>query len=145
MIEALSNRLDIPISIDTRKSQVAEAALRAGARIVNDVSGLKHDPEMANVAARHRATVIVMHMKGTPRNMQRSPRYKNLISEIKAGLNESLKIAKSAGIGKEKIIIDPGIGFGKTLNHNLEILNRLGEFKEFGVPVCVGTSGRRRT
>ena len=140
VIEAISRKLDLPISIDTRKAWVAEAALRAGATIINDVSGLKHDPLMAGVAARYNATVIVMHMKGTPRNMQKSPRYRNLIPEIKSELRESLKIARAAGIDKEKIVIDPGIGFGKTVKHNLEILNRLAEFKELGASICVGTS-----
>ena len=140
VIEALSKRLKIPISVDTRKAKVAEGALRAGARIVNDVSGLRYDPGMAKVAAKYGATVIVMHMKGTPRDMQKSPRYGDLIQEIKSGLRGSIKLARKAGIKDGKIIVDPGIGFGKTVAHNLQILNRLGEFKDLGMPVCVGTS-----
>ena len=140
VIEAISKRLKVPISVDTRKAKVAEAAIMAGAAIVNDISGLKYDPGMARVAAEYGASVIVMHMKGTPRNMQRSPRYNNLISEIKSGLRESIKIARDAGIKEKNIIIDPGIGFGKTVGHNLEILNRLDEFKDLGKPICVGTS-----
>ena len=140
VIEAISKKLDVLISVDTRKAKVAEAAIRAGAGIINDVSGLKHDQMMARVAAKYGAAVIVMHMKGTPRDMQRSPRYNNLIAEIKAGLRESIKIARRSGVDEDKVIIDPGIGFGKTLEHNLEILNRLDEFKTLGRPICVGTS-----
>ena len=139
-IEAISKKLNVLISIDTRKAGVAEAAIRAGAGIINDVSGLKHDPMMAKVAAKYGAAVIVTHMKGTPQNMQRSPRYRNLIAEIKAGLRESIKIARRSGVDEDKIIVDPGIGFGKTLKHNLEILNRLDEFQALGRPICVGTS-----
>ena len=140
VIEAISKKLKISISVDTRKASVAEAAINAGACIINDVSGLRHDPGMAKVAAKYGAVVIVMHMKGNPRNMQRSPRYKNLISDIKSGLRGSIKIAKRAGVKEQNIIIDPGVGFGKTVEHNLEILNRLGEFKDLGRPICVGTS-----
>ncbi len=140
VIEAISKRLKIPVSVDTRKAKVADSAIRAGASIVNDISGLKYDPAMAGVAAEYGAGVIVMHMKGTPRDMQRSPRYHNIIAEIKSGLRESIRIARRAGINEKNIIVDPGIGFGKTAGHNLEILNRLGEFKELGRPICVGTS-----
>ncbi|MDD3905217.1 MAG: dihydropteroate synthase [Candidatus Omnitrophica bacterium] len=140
VITAISKRCDVVISVDTRKSEVAEEALRSGARIINDISGLKHDPAMAAVAARYGASVIVMHMKGTPKSMQKAPRYRDLIAEIKTGLRESLCVARTAGIETDKLIIDPGIGFGKTLNHNLEILNRLEEFKAFGLPLCVGVS-----
>ena len=140
VIESISKEIDALISIDTRKAHVAAAATRAGASIINDVSGLKHDPDMAKVVARHGATVIVMHMKGTPQDMQHDPRYGDLISEIITSLRESIDIAKRAGVEEEKIIIDPGIGFGKTVAHNLEILNRLGEFKVLGHPICIGTS-----
>ncbi len=140
VIEILSRKLDIPISIDTRKAEVARLAIEAGAKIINDVSGLKYDPDMAKVAAKSGAELIVMHMKGSPRDMQSSPRYKNLISEIKSALGESIEIALTAGVDKNKIIIDPGIGFGKTTSHNLEILNRLGEFKALGAPICIGVS-----
>ncbi|MDD5136020.1 MAG: dihydropteroate synthase [Candidatus Omnitrophica bacterium] len=140
VIAAISKRVRIPISVDTRKAKVAEAAIRAGASVVNDVSGLKYDPAMAKVAAGYGAGVVVMHMKGTPADMQRSPRYGDLIREIKAALRDSIRIARAAGIDGNKIIIDPGIGFGKTVKHNLEILNRLDEFKDLGKPVCVGTS-----
>ncbi len=140
VIEALSRRIEVPISIDTRKAAVARFAALAGADIINDVSGLKYDPKMANVAALACSVVIVMHAKGAPRYMQRSPRYRNLIREVKAGLKESIAIALSAGVDRRNIIIDPGIGFGKTIRHNLEILNRLDEFRELGSPICVGVS-----
>jgi dihydropteroate synthase len=140
VIEALAKKIKIPISVDTRKSSVAEAALGASARIINDVSGLRHDGRMAATAARHRATVIVMHMKGEPRTMQLNPTYRNLIGEIIASLKDSVAIALRAGLKKKDIIIDPGIGFGKTARHNLEILRRLAEFKAMGCPICVGVS-----
>ena len=140
VIEALAKKIDIPISVDTRKAKVAEAALKAGAAIINDVSGLKYDPGMALSAAKYGATVIMMHMKGEPRNMQRSPRYNNVIAEIKKSLCQSLEIAREAGIAEDNMIIDPGVGFGKTVSHNLEILNRLDEFRSLGKLICVGTS-----
>lgn len=140
VLESLSKVIKIPISIDTRRSRVAEEAIRGGASIVNDVSGLRHDPAMAPVVARHGAAVIIMHMKGEPQNMQLNPAYKNLIEELIAFFRESINIARDAGVQEEKIIIDPGIGFGKTVEHNLEILNRLDEFKILGRPICIGTS-----
>lgn len=140
VIKAIADKVSIPVSVDTRKSEVAKAAVAAGASIINDISGLKYDRRMAKVAANCGATVILMHMKGTPQDMQRAPRYKDLVAEIKSGLRESIKIAKKAGIAKNKIVIDPGICFGKTVGHNLEILNRLDEFSELGFPVCVGVS-----
>lgn len=140
VIRAIAKKTKVPISIDTRKSEVAEEAIRAGASIVNDVSGLKHDPKMAAVVARYGVTLIVMHMKGTPENMQRSPRYKDVVKDIIKDLKVSIKLARAAGVKSEKIIIDPGIGFGKTLGHNLEIIGRLGEFKALKLPICVGTS-----
>jgi len=140
VVKAISKKVDIPISIDTRKAAVAKAAIREGASIINDVSGLKHDPKMAKVAAQAGVAVIVMHMKGTPRDMQQHPRYRDVVREIIESMKESIRIAERAGIKKEKIIVDPGIGFGKTVGHNLEILNRLGELKALGRPICVGTS-----
>ena len=133
-------KTDIPISIDTRKSQVADSALKAGARIINDVSGLRYDNKMARVAAKYGASLIIMHAKGTPKDMQDSPRYGNLIKDIIASLKGSIEIAKNSGVSEDRIIVDPGIGFGKTVEHNLEILNRLGELKVLGRPICVGTS-----
>lgn len=140
VIEAVAGKIKEPVSIDTRKAVVAKAALEAGARIVNDVSALRHDPLMAQAAARRNTAVILMHMKGTPENMQKAPRYKDVVGEISDYLKGSVKIAVRAGIKKEDIIIDPGIGFGKTLEHNLEILSRLKDFKSLGYPICIGTS-----
>lgn len=140
VIRAISKKIKAIISIDTRKAEVADAALEAGARIVNDVSALKFDPEMADVAARHRAFVILMHMKGTPKDMQIGPAYADVVKDIIKSLKESIALAKKSGIKNNRIIIDPGIGFGKTLEHNLEILRRLKEFKKLGYPVCIGTS-----
>jgi dihydropteroate synthase len=128
------------ISIDTRKSSVADAAIKAGAKMINDVSGLRHDKEMARVAAEHKVPVIIMHSKGDPSTMQNDPRYDDLISEILSFFEESMKIAVKAGLKEENIILDPGIGFGKTLEHNIEILRRLDEFRGLGRPVCVGVS-----
>ncbi len=140
VIEDLVKKIDKPISIDTRKSEVAHAAVRAGARIINDVSGLRYDPAIALVAAQSGATLILMHMKGEPRNMQRKPVYKDLIGEIKASLKESAGAAVRAGVSKKNNVVDPGIGFGKTVEHNLRILANLDRFKKLGYPVCIGTS-----
>ena len=140
VIKRLSRKIKIPISIDTTKSLVARRALEAGAHIVNDVSGLRFDRKIAKVAADFGAPVIIMHMKGRPRTMQLNPRYEDLIREILEYFVEGIKIAESAGVKREKIIIDPGIGFGKTLDHNLEIIRRLKEFKCLGRPIAIGVS-----
>jgi dihydropteroate synthase len=108
--------------------------------MVNDVSALGEDPRMAVVAAKHRAGVILMHMKGKPKDMQADPEYADVVKDITTSLKSSIAIAKRAGIKNSKIIIDPGIGFGKTVEHNIEILRRLRDFKKLGYPVCVGTS-----
>ncbi|MDI6800094.1 MAG: dihydropteroate synthase [Actinomycetota bacterium] len=140
VIEALSGRLNIPISIDTYKAKVAEEALKAGAVIINDISGLRADERMAGVAAEAKAAVVIMHMLGTPRDMQKDPKYKSVIDEIISFFTERIAFAIKSGIKEDKIIIDPGIGFGKTLEHNLEILRRLDDFKTLGFPVLIGTS-----
>ncbi len=140
VIEAISKEAHVTVSIDTRKAKVADAALRAGATIVNDISGLKFEAAMAGVVAKYRATIILMHMKGTPRDMQTNPIYTDVIKEIQESLGESIGIARNAGIREDNIIIDPGIGFGKTVEHNIEILKRLDEFKVLGYPICIGTS-----
>ncbi|MBI5675635.1 MAG: dihydropteroate synthase [Nitrospirae bacterium] len=140
VIEALAKKVSIPISIDTYKAAVADAAISAGASIVNDISGLRFDRGMPKVAARHKTPVVIMHIKGTPKNMQKDPSYKALIPEILDYLTESIAIARDAGIPDNMIIIDPGIGFGKTLEHNLEILNRLHEFRGFEKPIMIGPS-----
>jgi len=140
VIEKLAGKINCEISIDTRKSKVAQAALEAGASIINDISGLRHDKDMAKVAAKYQAGIILMHMKGDPENMQVSPGYSDLIGEIKEALRFSAYEAFKAGVDKESVAIDPGIGFGKTVEHNLEILKRLDEFKDLGLPICIGTS-----
>ena len=128
------------ISIDTRKASVAEAAIKAGAGMINDVSGLRYDKRMADVAAQHKVPVIIMHSKGEPSTMQNDPRYEDLISEILLFFEESIKIAVKAGVKEDVMILDPGIGFGKTFDHNIEILRRLEEFRCFGRPLCIGVS-----
>ncbi|MDO8602579.1 MAG: dihydropteroate synthase [Candidatus Omnitrophota bacterium] len=140
VIKKLSKRINTPISIDTTKSDIARLALENGASIVNDVTGLGSDFKIIEIIREFNAMVVLMHMKGTPQTMQYSPNYGNLIQEIKDKLRDSIEKAVKGGIKKENIIIDPGIGFGKTLEHNLEILNKLSEFKEFKLPILVGPS-----
>lgn len=140
VIEALRARLSIPISIDTYRAEVAEESLRAGADIVNDISGLRFDPKMKDVVSRYKVPVVIMHIKGTPRDMQKNPTYQDLILEITDYLKEGIRMAKEAGISEEMIIIDPGIGFGKTLEHNLEIIRNLSSFKDIGRPILIGPS-----
>jgi dihydropteroate synthase len=130
----------IPISIDTRKAAVAKAAILAGADIINDTSGLRYDKKMAKVAAKYKVPIIIMHIKGTPKNMQKNTGYQDLIGEIIEYLDKSIEIAENAGVLRNQIIIDPGFGFGKTIEQNLEILRRLKEFKSIGQPILIGTS-----
>ena len=132
-IEAIQKRVSIPISVDTYKSEVARQALEVGATIVNDVWGLKADPAIAAVAAEHGAPLILMHN-------QKKTKYLDLMRDIKASLSRSVAVAREAGVSERQIIIDPGIGFGKTADHNLEVLQRLNEFQSLGHPVLVGTS-----
>mgnify|MGYP001443704134 CR=1 FL=1 len=141
VITEIKKHLSIPISIDTYKSEVADEALKAGAVIVNDISGFQFDHKMAEVTRKHNASCILMHIKGNPQNMQINPVYNDVISEIKEYLNNSISIAKNAGI--EQIILDPGIGFGKTFYHNIEIIKRLNEFKSLGYPILLGLSKKR--
>jgi dihydropteroate synthase len=128
------------VSIDTSKLEVAEAALDTGAAIVNDVTALRGDPEIAALCAERKVGLVLMHMQGDPRTMQESPRYEDVVDEVKAFLAERLETAVAAGVSEERIWLDPGIGFGKTLQHNLELLRRLGELRELGRPLVVGTS-----
>jgi dihydropteroate synthase len=128
------------ISVDTTKAAVAEAALDGGATIVNDVTALRGDPEMAALCADRGATVVLMHMLGEPRTMQDDPRYGDVVAEVGAFLAGRLGAAVAAGIDEERIWLDPGIGFGKTAAHNMELLRRLGELRELGRPLVVGTS-----
>jgi dihydropteroate synthase len=128
------------ISIDTAKASVARAALDAGATLVNDVTALRGDPGMAAVVAQSGAECCLMHMRGDPRTMQREPRYEDVVDEVGAFLEERLAFAVAEGIAEERVLLDPGIGFGKTLEHNLELLRRLGELAALGRPLVVGTS-----
>ncbi len=128
------------VSIDTSKCAVAEAALDAGASIVNDVTAMRGDPEIGALCGERGAGLVLMHMQGTPRTMQESPTYADVADEVKAFLAERLHAAVAAGVAEKRIWLDPGIGFGKTLEHNLELLRRLGELRELGRPLVVGTS-----
>ncbi len=140
VIQELVKRIDTPVSIDTYKSRVAKEALDSGASMVNDISALRFDPEMKKILAEYRVPVVLMHIKGTPKNMQDDPQYQNVLDEIKTYLEDSIKMAKDAGIEEHKIIIDPGIGFGKTLEDNLKILKNLKGFASLGKPILVGVS-----
>jgi dihydropteroate synthase len=138
VVQALAG--DATVSIDTSKLAVAEAALNAGASIVNDVTAFKHDPEMAGLCAERGVGVVLMHMPGNPRTMQDDPRYEDVVDDVKAFLAERMEFAVGQGVEEDRIWLDPGIGFGKTLEHNLELLRRLGELRELGRPLVVGTS-----
>lgn len=140
VIEAIAKHISIPISIDTKKSSVAKRALDAGASIINDISALQADPETARVAAEAQVPVILMHMKGTPKNMQVDPVYDDLIGEIRDYFQSAIDYATRHGISRDKLILDPGIGFGKTLEHNLRLINHLSEFECLDLPILVGTS-----
>jgi dihydropteroate synthase len=139
VIEDIRRRSEVPISIDTRKARVAEAALDAGANIVNDVSALRHDPEMRTLVARRGVPAILMHMRGEPRTMQNNPQYDEVVSDVARELAAWRDEAIAAGIDASQIAIDPGIGFGKTFDHNLEILARCGELTRVA-PVVIGAS-----
>lgn len=130
----------IPVSIDTYKSDVARWAIENGAAIVNDITGLRGDAAMADVVADTGCYLVIMHMLGTPQTMQREPRYDDVVDDIKRFFEDRISVATDAGIGPDRIWLDPGIGFGKTLEHNLEVLRRIDEFACFGCPVLVGTS-----
>ena len=140
VIAQLAARVRIPLSIDTAKAEVARQAVEAGASLVNDVTALQADPDMARVVARNKAAVILMHMRGTPRSMQRAPRYRDVVRDVATSLLDAVDRAQLAGIDRSRILIDPGLGFGKTLRHNLELMNQLQQFVELGVPVVVGPS-----
>jgi dihydropteroate synthase len=130
----------VPISIDTSKAAVAEAALDAGAAWVNDVTALRGDPDLAGLCAERRCEVVLMHMLGDPRTMQDDPRYDDVVDDVRAFLAERIEVATAAGIAEERIWVDPGIGFGKTLEHNLELIRRLGELRDLGRPILFGAS-----
>jgi dihydropteroate synthase len=139
VLEGLSG-VGVTISIDTSKRAVAEVALEGGAGIVNDVTALRTDPELADLCAERDCGVVLMHMLGTPRTMQENPIYDDVVEDVKAFLAERIEFALERGIAEDRIWIDPGVGFGKTLEHNLALLHRLGELRALGRPICVGTS-----
>jgi dihydropteroate synthase len=140
VIEALAREIRIPISIDTYKSEIARRALDLGASMVNDISGLRFDPKMPEVVSQYDVPVVIMHIKGTPRDMQQNPQYEALIPEIMDYLRAGITIARKAGIPDDKIVIDPGIGFGKTCEDNLKIIHHLHEFTFFKKPILIGPS-----
>lgn len=140
VIKGLSGHVNIPISIDTYKSEVAELAIKAGASIINDVSALRFDPEMVNVAREYDTPVVLMHMLGTPQNMQTNPVYGDIVQEVYNFLRERIEYAVKSGIRRDNIIIDPGIGFGKRLAHNLTLIKHLEVFQDLGCPLLIGPS-----
>jgi dihydropteroate synthase len=140
VIRELAGDLEIPISIDTRKAEVAEAALEAGASMVNDISALRFDPDLGRVAAAAGVPVVLMHMQGSPETMQQAPHYQNIFREIKDFLRDAVTRAVAAGIPEGLLILDPGIGFGKTFEHNLSLINHFDEFGVLGKPLLSGPS-----
>jgi dihydropteroate synthase len=143
VLKELGKRLSLPIAIDTYKSEVARAALDLGAAIINDVSALRFDPEVANVAAGARAALVLMHMRGEPATMQKVAPSADIFAEIERDLNIALTEAEARGVGRDQIILDPGIGFGKTAEQNLALLNRLDRFASFDLPLMIGVSRKR--
>ena len=140
VLSALQGKLKVPVSVDTYKSQVAEAAIELGAGIINDISGLMADPRMAPLLAKHNIPVVIMHMRGTPKTMQQNTHYESFLSEVIMRLKDGISLAEQAGIHPDNIVIDPGIGFGKTVYHNLYLINHLAEFKVLGKPILIGPS-----
>lgn len=140
VLEALRGRLTIPISVDTQKPAVAEIARGAGAEMINDVSGLKHDPRLAEVAARYNLPLVLMHMRGTPKTMQKLPFARDVVRTVSTGLRRSVAAARRAGVRPSQIILDPGIGFGKSHLQNFELLRKLPALAKIGYPLLVGTS-----
>ncbi|MDP4977965.1 MAG: dihydropteroate synthase [Desulfobacterales bacterium] len=140
VIETLAQRVEVPISIDTAKAAVARLALAAGAAMINDISALRHDPEMTGMVAESGVPVILMHMLGTPQTMQVTPVYRDVVAEIGAFLAQTANQAEKGGIAHDRIIIDPGIGFGKTVDHNLLLIKNLARLKEMDLPILIGPS-----
>jgi dihydropteroate synthase len=140
VLRALAGRLRVPVSIDTYKSEVARVALEFGASIINDVSALRFDPRMADLAARSGAALVLMHMRGDPATMQKVQPSRDIFAEIEADLGAAIRAAEGRGVRREQLILDPGIGFGKTLEQNLSILNHLDRFNSFDLPLMIGTS-----
>jgi dihydropteroate synthase len=140
VLQGLRGRLKIPISIDTQKSRVAELAIGAGAEMLNDISGLRQDPKLAEVASRFGVPIVLMHIRGTPRTMQKKPWARDVMKDVSRGLRESAAIARRAGVRASRIILDPGIGFGKSFAQNYELLANLPVLAKLGYPLLVGTS-----
>jgi len=140
VIEALTRELDVPVSVDTRKAGVTRAALAAGARVVNDVSGLNHDPTLADVVAEGGAGLVLMHMRGEPADMMGHARYHDVVAEVRDELSASVARARAAGVPDSAIVVDPGLGFAKTAEHNLIVIRRLAELEALGQPILVGPS-----
>jgi dihydropteroate synthase len=140
VLRAIKGKVEIPISVDTYKSEVARIALEEGADIINDISAMRFDPKLPEIVAKYKAGLILMHMQGTPKNMQENPKYQDVIKEIHDFLQSRIEFAISNGIKKESIMIDPGIGFGKTLEHNLTIIKNIDKFKNIGYPIVIGPS-----
>jgi len=143
VIERLAGLVKVPISIDTFKAEVAERAIRSGARIVNDISGLRFDERMVEVCVKNPCGVICMHIQGTPQTMQIGPHYHDVVTELCEDFVIRLQALEQAGIPRERIVIDPGVGFGKTAQHNLEILSNIARFRQLGRPVLIGHSRKR--
>ena len=140
VIERLRGKIRIPISVDTSKSEVADAAAGAGAEIVNDVTALRNDPRIAEVARRRKLALILMHMRGKPRTMQKAPFARDVLRDVAKGLRRAVLVARRAGVAKSQIVLDPGIGFGKSFEQNCELLARLPDLARLGYPLLVGTS-----
>lgn len=140
VLRGLAGRLRVPIAIDTYKSEVAAIAISEGAAIINDVSALRFDPGVADVAARRGAALVLMHMRGEPSNMQKINPSEDIFSEIETDLAKAIRLAESRGVTRRQIVVDPGIGFGKTVEQNLAIINRLDRFEALGLPLMIGTS-----
>ena len=143
VLEKLRGRLTIPISVDTSSAEVAEAAIAAGAEIVNDVTALRGDPHLAQIVARRKVPMILMHMHGEPRTMQKKPFARNVVKDVAAGLRRAVATATKAGIPKSQIVLDPGIGFGKSYAQDYELIAQLPEFSKLGFPLLVGTSRKK--
>jgi len=143
VVETLAETVEVPISIDTRHARVAREAACAGASLINDITGLQGDPGMAAAVADTGAGVVIMHILGAPKTMQENPQYDDVMADIYRYLRQGMAIAEKAGVPEERIIVDPGIGFGKTLAHNLEIFARLGKLRALGRPILVGPSRKR--
>ena len=140
VVQEVCRRVSVPVSVDTRKASVARLALDAGAAIINDISALRSDPGMGRIVAASGAAVVLMHMQGTPKDMQQAPHYQCVVEEVRAFFQERMRAATDAGIQPDRILLDPGIGFGKHLEHNLMLLGRLDDFRTLGRPMVIGVS-----